>query len=80
MGNHPRQAKDRNIQFHLYGDLGVIVSETLKPNRQCSKAAKKANPIMRAIKAAFIDIMSALFHKLYGSFIRPHLEYLFQAW
>ncbi len=55
------------------------MSETPKPNRQCAKAAKKVNPIMRAIKAAFIDITPALFHKLYGSFISPDLEYSFQA-
>ncbi len=51
--------------------LGGIVDETLKPNRQCTKAAKNANSIMRAIKASFIDITLALFHKLKGAFIRP---------
>ncbi len=35
---------------------------------------------MRAIKASFTGITTALFHKLYGTFIRPHLEYSFQAW
>ncbi len=87
---HPQQAKGNNPQYQLNGellrwvshqrDLGVIVDETLKPNRQCTKAAKNANSIMRAIKASFIDITLALFHKLYGAFIRPHLEYSFQAW
>ncbi len=61
-------------------NLGVIVDETLKPNRQCAKAAKNANSINRALKALFIDITPALFHKLYGAFIRPHMEYSFQAW
>ncbi len=54
-------------------DLGVTMSETPKPNRQCAKAAKKVNPIMREIKAAFIDITPALFHKLYDtSRLRGH--------
>ncbi len=35
---------------------------------------------MRAIKASFIDITPALFHKLYGAFICLHLEHSFQAW
>ncbi len=80
---HPQQAKDRNAQYQLNGerlrrvshqpDLAVIVDETLKPNRQCAKEAKNANSIMRAIKASFIDITPALYHKLYGTFIRPHL-------
>ncbi len=52
MGTHPPQVKDNNIQFHLYGehlrcasqkrDLGVIKSETLKPNRQFAQAANKS--------------------------------------
>ncbi len=85
-----QQANNNNPQYQLNGKLlrsvshqrglGVIVDETLKPNRQCAKAAKNANSIMRAIKASFIDITPALFHKLYGAFIRPHLEYSFQAW
>ncbi len=50
------QARDNNVQYQLNGehlrsvshqrDLGVIVDETLKPHRQCTKAAKSANSIM----------------------------------
>ncbi len=63
---HPLQAKNNNPQYQLNGrllrcvshqrDLGAIVDETLKPNRQCAKAAKNATSIMRTIKASFIDI------------------------
>ncbi len=84
---HPRQAKENNVRCQLNGeplrsvshqrDLGVIVDATLKPHRQCAKAAKSANSIMRAIKASFMNIAAALFHKLYGVFIRHHLEYSF---
>ncbi len=87
---HPRQARDNNVQYQLNGehlrsvshqrDLGVIVDETPKPHRQCTKAAKSANSIMRAIKASFMNITPTLLDKLYGTFIRPHLEYSFQAW
>ncbi len=52
-----------------------MVDETLKPNRQCAKAAKNANSIMRAIKASFIDITPALFHNFYGAFIRSPLGF-----
>ncbi len=78
---HPQQAKDSNPQYRLNGerlkrashqfDLGVIVDEVLKPNHQCAKAAKNANSIMRAIKASFIDITLALFHKLSINFVHP---------
>ncbi len=70
---HPEQAKTNNPQYQLNGellrcvsnqrDLGVSVDETLKPNRQFAMAAKNANSIMRTIKASFIDITPALFHK-----------------
>ncbi len=77
---HSQQAKNNNVQYQLIGeplksvshpsDLGVIVVETLKPHRQCAKAAKSANSIMRTIKASFMNITPKLFDKLY----RPHLE------
>ncbi len=56
------------------------MDETLKPHRQCAKAAKSANSIMRAIKASFMNITPIIFDKLCENFIRPHLEYSFQAW
>ena len=34
-------------------DLGVIVSNTLKPSNQCAKAAKKANSILGQMSRAF---------------------------
>ncbi len=51
----------------------------LKLHHQCAKAAKSAKLIMRIIKASFINIAPTLFDKLYGTFIRPHLEYSFHA-
>ncbi len=56
------------------------MDETLKPHPQCTKAAKSVNLMMIAIKASFIKIIPTLLDKLYGTFIRPHLEYSFQAW
>ncbi len=45
-------------------DLVVIVDETLKPHRQCAKAAKSVNSIMRAIKASFMNITPTLLNGL----------------
>ncbi len=56
------------------------MGEMLKPHRQCAKAAKSANSIMRTIKESFMNITPAPIHKLHGLFIHPHLEYAFQAW
>ncbi len=55
------------------------MDETHKPHRECAKAAKSANSIMGAIKASFMCATPTLFNKLYGIFIRPHLEYSFKA-
>ncbi len=70
---HPRQARGNNVQYQLNGehlrsvshqrDLGVIVDETLKPHRQCTKAAKNANSIMREKKASFMNITPTHFDK-----------------
>ncbi len=72
---HPRQATDNNAQYQLnrehfrsvshQRDLGVIVDETLKPHRQCAKAAKSVNSIMRAIKASSMNIAPTLFDRFY---------------
>ncbi len=51
------------------------MDETLKPHCQCAKTAKSANSVMRVIKASFMNMTPALIDKLYGTFIRPHLEY-----
>ncbi len=58
---HPRQTMDNNVQYQLNGEqlssvshqrnLVVVVDETLKPHRQCVKAAKNAYSIMRAMEA-----------------------------
>ncbi len=84
---HPQQAEDSNPQYQLNGERlrclisrKRVVEETLKPNCQSPKAAKNANSIMRAIKASFMNITPTRFDNLYGTFMRPHLEYSFQAW
>ncbi len=51
--------------------LAIDISNRHKPYRQCAKAAKSANLIMRAIKASFMNITPTFFDKLYGTFIRP---------
>ncbi len=56
------------------------MDETLKPHRQCIKAAESANSIMRAIKASCLNITPTLFDKLYGNITRPHMEYSSHAW
>jgi hypothetical protein len=77
-------------QYHLDGtsleviteekDLGVIVTDNLKPTKQCTKAASKAMNSLRLIKRAFTYIDTQSFSVLYKAYVRPHMEYCVQAW
>jgi len=61
-------------------DLGVIISEDLKWEKQCSSAVSKANRILGMIKRNFVDRSKETVLPLYKSLVRPHLEYCCQAW
>jgi len=61
-------------------DLGVIITEDLKWNQQCSKAAAKAMSVLGMIKRTFNGLDKDSFNILYGTYVRPHLEYCAQAW
>ena len=61
-------------------DLGVRVQNNLKVNEQCTTASQKAKVAMRQMKQTFRYITVPLFRTLYGSYVRPHLEFSIQAW
>jgi hypothetical protein len=61
-------------------DLGVIVSDTLKPAAQCAKAAKTAMGVLGQITRAFRYRDRNIFVKLYKQYVRPHLDFAVQAW
>ena len=61
-------------------DLGVIIDQTLKPSKQCSAAAAKANRVLGVIRRSFHSRSKDIIVKLYKSLVRPHLEYAIQAW
>ena len=61
-------------------DLGVIITETLDVNKQCIKAANKANAMLGMINRAFTYKTKEVVLKLYKSLVRPHLDYCIQAW
>jgi hypothetical protein len=58
-------------------DVGVIVSDNLKPSEQCRKAAATANAVLSQIQRAFHYRDRHTYVKLY---VRPHLEFASQAW
>ena len=55
-------------------DLGVIFSDDLKWEKQCSAAVLKANRILGMIKRNFTDRSPDTIMALYKSLVRPHLR------
>nr|VZI32092.1 unnamed protein product [Spirometra erinaceieuropaei] len=61
-------------------DLGVWITSSLKPTAHCAKAAKSAMATLQIIKRAFMGFDPDSFSKIFGIYVRPHLEYAIQAW
>jgi len=63
-------------------DLGVIITDNLKPTSQCVKAAAKARSVLGVVRRHFKRLDPQDFLIIYKSYrpIRPHLEYCIQAW
>ena len=60
-------------------DLGIIVSNDLKPSKQCVSAVKKANMTLGMIKRHIVSRDKITIVRLYKSLVRPKLEYCIQA-
>ena len=61
-------------------DLGIIISNDLKPAMQCAKAANTAYKIFGMLKRVFVSRTLSLWKTLYTTYIRPHLEFAIAAW
>jgi hypothetical protein len=61
-------------------DIGVTVSNDLKPSRQCAKAAATARAVLGQITRAFHFRDKVTFVKLFKTYVRPHLEFCTPAW
>jgi len=61
-------------------DIGVNVSNSLKPSLQCAQAAKTAQSVLSQISRAFHFRDRHTFKKLYVQYVRPHLEFAVTAW
>jgi len=55
-------------------DLGIIVSDDLKWDKQCPAAIKQANKILGMIKRNFVDRSKETIWALYHSLVRPYLH------
>ena len=61
-------------------DIGVNVSNLLKPSVQCAHAAKTAQSVLSQISRAFHYRDRHTFKKLYVQYVRPHLEFAVAVW
>ena len=61
-------------------DLGVVMSNKLKPGPQCLKAAKTAQQVLGQILRAFHARDKKIYIQLYKTYVRPHLEFACPAW
>jgi ribonucleases P/MRP protein subunit RPP40 len=61
-------------------DVGVTISDTLKPSEQCKRAAQTANAVLGQILRSFHFRDRHTYVKLYVQYVRPHLEFASPAW
>ena len=59
-------------------DLGIYITEDVKPSLQCVEAAKKASLALGVIKRTFTYYNCRSFATLYKTYIRPHMEFQFR--
>ena len=86
---HIGSSNDR-VQYEMNGqklkevnkekDLGVTISNDLKPSKHCSEVVKTANRLVGFIGRTFENKSEAVLLKLYNSLVRPKLEYCVQFW
>ena len=61
-------------------DLGVVISNDLKPSKQCSEVVKTANKLIGFIGRSFEFRTEEIILSLYNALVRPHLEFCVQCW
>ena len=61
-------------------DLGVLITDNLKPSSQCAAVVNKPISALRWYKRSFNYLDSESFRILYKAYIRSNLEFVIQAW
>jgi len=61
-------------------DVGVLIHSSLKPSRQCEKAAMTASGVLGQVTRNFHFRDRHVFVQLYKQYVRPHLEFATPAW
>ena len=61
-------------------DIGVLITNDLKPSLQCASAAQKANQLQGRMSRSFPYRDKYTWIRLYKVYVRHLLEYCVQAW
>jgi ribonucleases P/MRP protein subunit RPP40 len=61
-------------------DVGVTIHNSLKPARQCQKAATTGLRVLNQLRNNFHFRDRHVFLKLYKQYVRPHLEFATPVW
>jgi len=82
--NNPRfqyKMKEQDLEeTEQETDIGVIITNDLKPSRQCCRASNKAGAVLAQLTRAFHFRDKHTFLRLYIRYVRPHLEFCTPAW
>jgi len=71
---------DKQLETANEKDLGVLISDDLKPSAHCILSYTKANRMLGLINRTFSIKQPTILLRLYKSLVRPHLEYCSPAW
>ena len=82
--------ENQNLSYYMDGkqledvnqekDLGIIITNDLKPSAHCTQNYTKANRMLGMIARTFSTRDQHILLSLYKSVVRPHLEYCSPAW
>ena len=82
--------RNRKYFYHINGklldpsvaekDLGILMSNDLKPNEHLTMCIKKANTAVGMLKRTFNNMTKDIFIKVYPVYVRPILEYCQEVW
>jgi hypothetical protein len=61
-------------------DLGILISDNLKPAHQCAAAAKKAMQVIGRIRRCFTCYDKETMTLIYKAYVRPVMEFAVPAW
>ena len=61
-------------------DVGVLVTDNLKPSKHCAQVAQKANQVLGQMTRAFHFRDRFTFVRLYKQYVRCHLEFASCVW